>query len=92
MREVFTVSEGVDFVVFTPDEAGAPELHEGPWHFEPVTDYEGCGEVFSQGYPTLEEAKRAATEYALGEYLRLQEAADDVDAAEQEIDDRVELC
>ena len=80
MREVFEVSEGVEFVVFTPDETGAPELHEGPWHYEPVTDYDGCGEVFSEAYPIREEAKRAATDYALGEYLRLQEESKTPDA------------
>lgn len=59
----------IEYVVFTPDEAGSPELHEGPWHFEPVTDYEGCGEVYSQGYETAEEAEAAARQDAEEQWL-----------------------
>lgn len=59
--ERFEVEEGVEYLVFTPDEATVPELHEGPWHFEPV-GY-GSGEVFSEGYPTKEAAMQAAKEW-----------------------------
>lgn len=58
--EKFEVEAGIIYVVFTPEEAGLPDLHEGPWHFEPITDYDGDGHVFSPGYPTKEAAIEAA--------------------------------
>jgi hypothetical protein len=62
-REKIEVAEGIYYIVFTPEETGAPELHEGQWHFEPVTDYDGGGDVFSSGYPNKEAAIEAARKW-----------------------------
>lgn len=63
MESIFEVADGVEYIAFTPDEADAPELHEGPWHFEPVTDYQGGGNVYSEGYPTAAVAEKAAKDF-----------------------------
>lgn len=93
MSKIIETPSG-DFSIYHRSEAGDPEAHvrhEGlpenepasyvgaEYFFQPAAPEYSFGDVFSEGYPTEEEAVAACLDYALEERQTMGESKDDLE-------------